>query len=251
MYSSTAFITSIGERWRAWSLDPVEVHHDRADLAAVDQRRDGAGLRHDLRPDLVPADVEEGRLVLGLAVQGHQADRGRAGRVVRQDDRRQGARRHRGILPSGQRVDLGHGTAAVDVAAEVVADDADADDRSRLDPPAARGLDHAPLQPSRDVLLDAGGRHPAVEHQRLHRRALEDRQDVDRDRVGRQAAEHDEGQHHHRHGDRIPQRGMDQAVHRSGMTSLSGDQWELLAWLTGGQIVRTASDFGESRSAQP
>ena len=118
-------------------LDPVKVHHDRADLTAVDQRRDGSGLRHDLGPHLVPANVEEGRFVLGLAIQGHQADRSHAGRVIRQDDRRQGARRHRGILPSRQRVDLGHGTAAVDIAAEVVADDADTDDRTRLNSPAA------------------------------------------------------------------------------------------------------------------
>ena len=107
-------------------------------------------------------------------------------------------------------------TAAVDVAAEVVADDADADDRPRLEPPAARCLAHSSLEPGGDVLLDAGRRHPAVKDQRLHGRALEDRQDVDRDRVGRQPAQHDQRQHHHRHGDRVLQGSVDQAVHRSG-----------------------------------
>ena len=89
----------------------------------------------------------------------------------------------------------------------------DADDRARLEPPAARRLDHPALQPGGDVLLDAGGGHPAVEDQRLDRRALEDRQDVDRDRVGRQGAEHDERQRHDRHGDRVLERGADQTIH--------------------------------------
>ena len=221
MYSSTAFITSIGERWRAWSLTRSRYIMIAQDLAAIDQRREGAGLRHDLRPDLVPPDVEEGRLALGLAVECDQADRRHARRIIGQDDRRQGARRHRGILPPGVRIDLGQRAAAVDVAAEIVADDADADDRPRLQPPAAGRLAHAPLQPRRDVLLDAGRRHPAVEDQRLHRRALEDRQDVDRDRIGRQAAQHNQRQDHHRHGDRILQRSMNQAVHRSSLPSRS------------------------------
>ena len=86
------------------------------------------------------------------------------------------------VLPAGQRVDLGQRPAGVDVAAEVVADDARADDRPRLDRRAARGLADPALHPGGDVLLDARGRHAAVERQHLHRRALEHRQDVDRDR---------------------------------------------------------------------
>ena len=49
-------------------LHPIEIHHDRPDLAAVNQRRDRAGLRHDLGPDLVAADVEQRRLRSDVAL---------------------------------------------------------------------------------------------------------------------------------------------------------------------------------------
>ena len=39
-------------------LDAVKIHHHRPDFAAVDQWRDRPGLRHDLRPHLVSADIE-------------------------------------------------------------------------------------------------------------------------------------------------------------------------------------------------
>ena len=47
--------------------------------------------------------------------------------------------------------------------------------------PVPVGLAGPALHAVGDVLLDAAGRHAAVERQHLDRRALEDRQDVDRD----------------------------------------------------------------------
>ena len=177
-------------------------------------------------PHFVSADVEESRLVLGGAVKRDQADRRRARGIVGKDHRRQCARRHGGEFPARERIHFGERTAAIDVAAEIVADDADADDRPRFQPPAARGLADAALEPRRDVLLDAGGRHAAVEDQGLDGRAAKDRQDIDRDRRSRQAAEHDERQHHHRDGNRVLERGADQAVHgraiRSGVERIQG-----------------------------
>ena len=47
--------------------------------------------------------------------------------------------------------------------------------------------------------------------------------------VGRQAAEHDERQHHHRHGDRVLERCADQAVH--GRAIRSGGRNSRRAWI--------------------
>ena len=207
----------------------VEVDHHRADLAPVDERGQRALLRHDHRADLVPARVIQGPLVpaaavgaAGLAVQGDQADRRTARRVVREDDRRERARRHRRVFPAGERCALGQGTARVDMAAEIVADDAGADDRPRLHPLAARRLDHTSLHPRSDVLLDARRRHPAVEGQDLHGGAPEDRQDIHRDRVRGEPAQQRERERHDRHGDGITQRGPDQSIHRALVSGLRG-----------------------------
>ena len=89
-------------------LLPVEVGHDRADLAAVDHRSHRPGLAHDHVADLVAAHVVEHRLVVGriVAVDRHDAHRRHRRRIEGQDHRRQRARRQVGHGRQGQRVDL-------------------------------------------------------------------------------------------------------------------------------------------------
>ena len=69
----------------------------------------------------------------------------------------------------------------IDVALEVVADDAGSEDRPRLLACHAVGLAGPSLHPVGDVVGDAVGGHPVVEREGLDGRALEDGQDVDRD----------------------------------------------------------------------
>jgi hypothetical protein len=205
------------------SLEPlaVEVDHHGPDLAAVDQRGQRALLAHDHRPDLISPGIEQGSFTpsptiraAGLAVQGDEADRRGACRIVREHDRGECARWHGRELPAGQRIDLGQRAAPIDVPAEVVPDDAHSDDRPGLDPLSARRLDHPSFHPRGDVLLDARGRHPAIKRERLDRRALEHGKDVDRDREARQGPEQPERQGHHCHRDRVAERSLDQSIHR-------------------------------------
>ena len=74
---------------------------------------------------------------------------------------------------------------------EEIADDAGADDRSRFLPRRAVGLAGPAFHPVGDVVLDAVGRHPAIERQHLHGGAFEDRQDVDRNRARCSSTQHD------------------------------------------------------------
>ena len=98
------------------------------------------GIAHDHVADLVAAHVVEDRLVVGRvrAVDRHDADRRHGRRVERQHDRRQRAGRQVGNHAERQRVDLRQGPVGIDVALEVVADDAGADDRPRLLPQTCR-----------------------------------------------------------------------------------------------------------------
>ena len=220
-------------------LLPVEVEHHRADLAAEDDRGHRARVAHDHVADFIPADVEEGRLVLGLAVQRHQGDRRRAGRVERQDDRRERAWRHRGELRHGQRERLRDRTARVGIGLEVIADHAGPDDRARLLAGHPVGLADVPLHPIGDVVLDGHGRHPAVERQHLHRRALEDRQDVDRDHEQAERADDQERQAEDGHGVGVAERCADETVHR-----VSGPPKEGAAGPGGRRDDATAGDPG-------
>ena len=153
------------------------------DLAAEDHRGHGSRDRHDHVADFIAAHVVEDRLVVRRvrAVDRHDADGGHGRRVERQHDRRQRARGQVGNHRERQRVDLRQGPVGIDVTLEIIADDAGADDRPRLLPRRAVGLAGPSLHPVGDVVGDAVGRHAAVKRQRLHGRALEDRQDVDRD----------------------------------------------------------------------
>src|SRR5262249_2580477 len=101
-------------------LLPVQVGQHGPQPAAIDHRRHRSGGVHDHVADLVTAGVVQDGLRLVLAVQGDQADRGGAGRVEGEDDRRQGARRQVGDGGGGERVDLGEGTVGVHVVAVVV-----------------------------------------------------------------------------------------------------------------------------------
>ena len=73
-----------------------------------------------------------------------------------------------------------------------------------------------PVQRSMRLVMSLSmlvGRHAAVKRQRLHGRALEDRQDVDRNQREAQHAQDDQRQRHDRHGVGIAQRSANQTVH--------------------------------------
>src|SRR5207248_9245535 len=116
----------------------------------------------------------------------------------------------------------------IDIFAIVVADDAGADDGARLLPERARGLAGPALHAIADIVLDVGGGHAAVEREHLHRRALERRENVDRDHGHGQPADDTDGQDHDH--DRVPiaEREANQSIH----AVISPLERSTLAWTT-------------------
>ena len=112
-------------------------------LPPIDHRRHCARDRHDHVAHFIATHVVEDRLVVGRVRAVDRDDAHRASWPSGRTEARPAAAcpgGRLGITAERQRIDLGQGPVGIDVALEIVADDAGADDRPRLLPRRAVGL---------------------------------------------------------------------------------------------------------------
>src|SRR5262249_55911391 len=108
-------------------LGPVQVGVDAAQLAAEHRRGNHAGRAREHVADVEIGKVVDLFLAQGVAGGGHQGGGQGGRRVEKHDHGRHGAGRQVVHVGDGQGGDLRHGGVGVDVIAEVVLDNADAD----------------------------------------------------------------------------------------------------------------------------
>ena len=159
----------------------LEVDEDGAVLAADSDGSDAARHGAELVAHPDAADILDVCLVQAGIGDGEDAKGHGGGGIEGQHHRRQRVGRHGRQRAQSQLAGHGQGAVGVNVVAEVDADDADAGHRLGHDLAGAGRLIAPAFDAVGDGLFDGGGRHALIVGDDLHRRRLEDRQNVHRD----------------------------------------------------------------------